>query len=327
MTISPIATADDSTEVSIRPKKLADYLGQEAIKKQLNIYIQAALRRKESLDHVLLFGPPGLGKTTLSHIVANEMGSFIHETSGPVLEKGGDVAALLMAIKPHDILFIDEIHRMSPAAEEVLYPAMEDFAIDILLGDGPDKKSIRLPVPPFTLVAATTRSGMVSAPLRDRFGIVQHLQYYTAEELSQIVTRSAHIFGVTIDPNAAFNIAQRSRGTPRIANRMLRRVRDVAQVHHHGNISLDVVHEALDMLGVNASGLDSLDQSILTTIATKFKGGPVGLETLAASVGEEKGTLEDVVEPYLLQQGFLVRTARGRQLTESGYAQIGLLPP
>ena len=327
MSISPIASQDDATEVSIRPKKLADYLGQEAIKKQLNIYIQAALRRKESLDHVLLFGPPGLGKTTLSHIVANEMGSFIHETSGPVLEKGGDVAALLMAIKPHDILFIDEIHRMSPAAEEVLYPAMEDFAIDILLGDGPDKKSIRLPVPPFTLVAATTRSGMVSAPLRDRFGIVQHLQYYTAEELSQIVTRSAHIFGVTIDPNAAFNIAQRSRGTPRIANRMLRRVRDVAQVHHQGNISLDVVNEALEMLGVNASGLDGLDQSILTTIATKFKGGPVGLETLAASVGEEKGTLEDVVEPYLLQQGFLVRTARGRQLTESGYAQIGLPPP
>lgn len=327
MSISPIAAPEDAAEISIRPKKLGDYLGQEPIKKQLNIYIQAALRRKEALDHVLLFGPPGLGKTTLSHIVANEMGSFIHETSGPVLEKGGDVAALLMTIKPNDILFIDEIHRMSPAAEEVLYPAMEDFAIDILLGDGPDKKSIRLPVPPFTLVAATTRSGMISAPLRDRFGIVQHLQYYTPEELGKIVTRSAQIFGVTIDPEAAFNIAQRSRGTPRIANRMLRRVRDVAQVHHHGNISVEVVNEALEMLGVNAAGLDTLDQNILFTIAQKFKGGPVGLETLAASVGEEKGTLEDVVEPYLIQQGFLVRTSRGRQLTESGYAQIGLPPP
>lgn len=327
MSISPIAAPEDAAEISIRPKKLGDYLGQEPIKKQLNIYIQAALRRKEALDHVLLFGPPGLGKTTLSHIVANEMGSFIHETSGPVLEKGGDVAALLMTIKPNDILFIDEIHRMSPAAEEVLYPAMEDFAIDILLGDGPDKKSIRLPVPPFTLVAATTRSGMISAPLRDRFGIVQHLQYYTPEELGKIVTRSAQIFGVTIDPEAAFNIAQRSRGTPRIANRMLRRVRDVAQVHHHGNISVEVVNEALEMLGVNAAGLDTLDQNILFTIAQKFKGGPVGLETLAASVGEEKGTLEDVVEPFLIQQGFLVRTSRGRQLTESGYAQIGLPPP
>lgn len=327
MSISPIAAPEDAAEISIRPKKLGDYLGQEPIKKQLNIYIQAALRRKEALDHVLLFGPPGLGKTTLSHIVANEMGSFIHETSGPVLERGGDVAALLMTIKPNDILFIDEIHRMSPAAEEVLYPAMEDFAIDILLGDGPDKKSIRLPVPPFTLVAATTRSGMISAPLRDRFGIVQHLQYYTPEELGKIVTRSAQIFGVTIDPEAAFNIAQRSRGTPRIANRMLRRVRDVAQVHHHGNISVEVVNEALEMLGVNAAGLDTLDQNILFTIAQKFKGGPVGLETLAASVGEEKGTLEDVVEPFLIQQGFLVRTSRGRQLTESGYAQIGLPPP
>lgn len=327
MSISPTAAPEDAVEISIRPQRLGDYLGQEPIKKQLNIYIQAALRRKEALDHVLLFGPPGLGKTTLSHIVANEMGSFIHETSGPVLEKGGDVAALLMTIKPHDILFIDEIHRMSPAAEEVLYPAMEDFAIDILLGDGPDKKSIRLPVPPFTLVGATTRSGMISAPLRDRFGIVQHLQYYSPEELTQIVVRSSQIFGVTIDPEAAFNIAQRSRGTPRIANRMLRRVRDVAQVHHQGVISLEVVNEALEMLGVNSSGLDGLDQNILLAIASKFKGGPVGLETLAASVGEEKGTLEDVVEPYLIQQGFLVRTSRGRQITESGYAQIGLVPP
>lgn len=327
MSVSPIAAHEDAAEISIRPKMLGDYLGQEPIKKQLNIYIQAALRRKEALDHVLLFGPPGLGKTTLSHIVANEMGSFIHETSGPVLEKGGDVAALLMMIKPNDILFIDEIHRMSAAAEEVLYPAMEDFAIDILLGDGVDKKSIRLPVPPFTLVAATTRSGMISAPLRDRFGIVQHLQYYTPEELAKIVTRSAQIFGVNIDSQSAFNIAQRSRGTPRIANRMLRRIRDVAQVHHHGNISVNVVNEALEMLGVNAAGLDALDQNILSTIAQKFKGGPVGLETLAASVGEEKGTLEDVVEPFLIQQGFLVRTSRGRQITESGYTQIGMAPP
>lgn len=325
--VSPTALPDDLLEATIRPKRLSEYLGQEPIKKELNIYIQAALKRKEALDHVLLFGPPGLGKTTLSHIVATEMGSALHETSGPVLEKGGDVAALLMNIRPNDVLFIDEIHRMSPAAEEVLYPAMEDFAIDLLLGDGPDKKSIRLTVPPFTLVAATTRSGMLSAPLRDRFGILQHLQYYTPAELTQIVNRSAQIFGVTIDPEAAHNIAQRSRGTPRIANRLLRRVRDLAQVHHNGQISVAVVNEALDMLGINTAGLDRLDQNILAAIATKFKGGPVGLETLAASVGEEKGTLEDVVEPFLIQQGFLVRTSRGRQLTESGYAQLGLPPP
>lgn len=325
--VAPTALPDDLLEATIRPKRLSEYLGQEPIKKELNIYIQAALKRKEALDHVLLFGPPGLGKTTLSHIVATEMGSSLHETSGPVLEKGGDVAALLMNIRPNDVLFIDEIHRMSPAAEEVLYPAMEDFAIDLLLGDGPDKKSIRLTVPPFTLVAATTRSGMLSAPLRDRFGILQHLQYYTPAELTQIVNRSAQIFGVTIDPEAAHNIAQRSRGTPRIANRLLRRVRDLAQVHHNGQISVAVVNEALDMLGINAAGLDRLDQNILAAIATKFKGGPVGLETLAASVGEEKGTLEDVVEPFLIQQGFLVRTSRGRQLTESGYAQLGLPPP
>lgn len=325
--VAPTALPDDLLEATIRPKRLSEYLGQEPIKKELNIYIQAALKRKEALDHVLLFGPPGLGKTTLSHIVATEMGSSLHETSGPVLEKGGDVAALLMNIRPNDVLFIDEIHRMSPAAEEVLYPAMEDFAIDLLLGDGPDKKSIRLTVPPFTLVAATTRSGMLSAPLRDRFGILQHLQYYTPAELTQIVNRSAQIFGVTIDPEAAHNIAQRSRGTPRIANRLLRRVRDLAQVHHNGQISVAVVNEALDMLGINTAGLDRLDQNILAAIATKFKGGPVGLETLAASVGEEKGTLEDVVEPFLIQQGFLVRTSRGRQLTESGYAQLGLPPP
>jgi len=325
--VSPTALPDDLLEATIRPKRLSEYLGQEPIKKELNIYIQAALKRKEALDHVLLFGPPGLGKTTLSHIVATEMGSALHETSGPVLEKGGDVAALLMNIRPNDVLFIDEIHRMSPAAEEVLYPAMEDFAIDLLLGDGPDKKSIRLTVPPFTLVAATTRSGMLSAPLRDRFGILQHLQYYTPAELTQIVNRSAQIFGVTIDPEAAHNIAQRSRGTPRIANRLLRRVRDLAQVHHNGQISVSVVNEALDMLGINIAGLDRLDQNILAAIATKFKGGPVGLETLAASVGEEKGTLEDVVEPFLIQQGFLLRTSRGRQLTESGYAQLGLPPP
>lgn len=325
--VAPTALPDDLLEATIRPKRLSEYLGQEPIKKELNIYIQAALKRKEALDHVLLFGPPGLGKTTLSHIVATEMGSLLHETSGPVLEKGGDVAALLMNIRPNDVLFIDEIHRMSPAAEEVLYPAMEDFAIDLLLGDGPDKKSIRLTVPPFTLVAATTRSGMLSAPLRDRFGILQHLQYYTPAELTQIVNRSAQIFGVTIDPEAAHNIAQRSRGTPRIANRLLRRVRDLAQVHHNGQISVSVVNEALDMLGINIAGLDRLDQNILAAIATKFKGGPVGLETLAASVGEEKGTLEDVVEPFLIQQGFLLRTSRGRQLTESGYAQLGLPPP
>lgn len=325
--IDPLLHTDDS-EQRIRPQRLSEYLGQEGVKKQLAVYIKAALLRKEALDHVLLFGPPGLGKTTLSHIVAHEMGSRIHETSGPVLEKGGDVAALLMNIQPHDVVFIDEIHRMSAAAEEVLYPAMEDFAIDLLIGDGPDKKSIKLTIPPFTLVGATTRSGMLSAPLRDRFGIVQHLQFYTPEELSQIVLRSARIFGVAIDPAAALDIASRSRGTPRIANRLLRRVRDVAQVHHQGEIAPHVVDEALGLLGVNAKGLDALDQKILATIIDQFNGGPVGVDTLAASIGEERGTLEDVVEPYLIQQGLLVRTPRGRSVQPLAYEYLHRpLPP
>lgn len=324
--ISPELNSDDATEVGIRPKRLADYLGQEPIKKQLGIYIQAARQRSEALDHVLLFGPPGLGKTTLSHIVAHEMGSQIHETSGPVLEKGGDIAALLMNIKKNDVLFIDEIHRMSAAAEEVLYPAMEDFSIDLLIGDGSEKRSIKIPIPPFTLIGATTRSGMLSTPLRDRFGIVHHLQYYTPDELSSIVSRSSGIFGISVDENASMSIARRSRGTPRIANRLLRRVRDVAQVHHHGVVTLPVVDEALEMLGVNHLGLDLLDQKVLLTIYEKFKGGPVGLETLAASLGEEKGTLEDVVEPFLLQQGLLIRTSRGRMITKHGCVHINKEP-
>lgn len=324
MSINPEQLQEDQCDLNIRPKYLKEYLGQEPIKKQLDIYISAAKMRKEALDHVLLFGPPGLGKTTLSHVIANEMGGSLHETSGPVLEKGGDVAALLMNVKENDVLFIDEIHRMSPSAEEVLYPAMEDFSIDLIIDQGSDKKVIRLPIPKFTLVAATTRSGMISAPLRDRFGISHHLEYYTPEELSKIIIRSSKIFNISIDEKSALNIAKRSRGTPRIANRFLRRVRDMAQVKNNYIIDDFIVNETLEMLGVNSSGLDKLDQIVLKTIVEKFKGGPVGLETLASSIGEEKGTIEDVVEPYLIQKGFLLKTPRGREVTELGYEQIGI---
>ncbi len=307
----------------IRPQTLNDYLGQEDIKKQLDIYIKASKMRGEPLDHTLLFGPPGLGKTTLSHIIAHEMGSNLIETSGPVLEKAADLAMLLVTLKKGDVLFIDEIHRLHPSVEEILYPAMEDFKIDLLVGEGMERKSIQIEIPPFTLVGATTKSGMLSAPLRDRFGIIQRLQFYNDDELRQIVQRSARILNVDIDSISALEIAKRSRGTPRIANRLLRRSRDVAQVRAGGVLSSDIVDNALQMLGVDKLGLDNTDQRYLSFIIDNFKGGPVGLGTLASSLSEESQTIEDVIEPYLLQQGYIARTNRGRIATDLAYEHLG----
>jgi Holliday junction DNA helicase RuvB len=318
---------DDLAESSIRPRRLEEYLGQEAVREQLRIYIDAAKARTEALDHVLIFGPPGLGKTTLSHVIANELGVNLRQTSGPVIERAGDLAALLTNLQPHDVLFIDEIHRLQPVIEEVLYPAMEDFQIDIMIGEGPAARSIKIDLPPFTLVGATTRAGLLTGPLRDRFGIVQRLEFYTPGELARIVRRSAGILGIACDADGAAEIANRSRGTPRIANRLLRRVRDYAQVRGDGHIDRAIADAAMKMLKIDAAGLDETDRRLLHTIVESFDGGPVGVESLAAALSEERGTLEDVVEPYLIQQGYVVRTARGRQATNKAYLHLGLKPP
>ena len=321
------APDDRALDRAIRPRKLADYVGQPAVREQLDIFINAARGRKEALDHVLIFGPPGLGKTTLSHIIAHEMQVNLRQTSGPVLEKPGDLAALLTNLDPGDVLFVDEIHRLSPVVEEVLYPAMEDYQLDIMIGEGPAARSIKLDLPPFTLVGATTRAGLLTSPLRDRFGIVQRLEYYSTEDLTMIVKRSAGILGIETDPNGAAEIARRSRGTPRIANRLLRRVRDYAQVRGDGRITAAIADRALAMLKVDALGFDHMDRRLLAAVIEKFDGGPVGVESLAAAIGEERGTIEDVLEPFLIQQGFLMRTPRGRMATESAYQHFGRTRP
>ncbi len=326
--ISTSATReDDIAEASIRPKKLDEYLGQEAVREQMKIFIEASKRRGDSLDHVLIFGPPGLGKTTLSHVIANEMGVNIRSTSGPVIERAGDLAALLTNLQPHDVLFIDEIHRLSPVVEEVLYPAMEDFQIDIMIGEGPAARSIKLDLPPFTLIGATTRAGLLTGPLRDRFGIVQRLAFYTNEELTRIVRRSATILNIDCDAEGASEIACRSRGTPRIANRLLRRVRDYAQVKGNGHIDAAIAQAAMQMLKVDPEGFDEIDRRMLRLMIDNFDGGPVGIESLAAALSEERGTLEDVIEPFLIQQGFIIRTARGRMATHKAYIHLGLKAP
>jgi holliday junction DNA helicase RuvB len=326
--ISGAASAEEeAVERAIRPRRLQEYIGQTPVKTQLEIFISAARGRGEALDHVLIFGPPGLGKTTLAHIVAAELGVNLRQTSGPVLERPGDLAALLTNLQPRDVLFVDEIHRLSPVVEEVLYPAMEDYQLDIMIGEGPAARSIKLSLPPFTLVGATTRAGLLTSPLRDRFGIVQRLEFYAVEDLERIVTRSAAILGVSIDVGGARRIAQRSRGTPRIANRLLRRVRDYAQVRADGRIGEAIADAALDLLEVDREGFDTLDRKLLTAIIERFDGGPVGIDSLAAALGEERDTLEDVTEPFLIQQGFLVRTARGRMVTRASYLHFGIKPP
>ena len=318
---------EDQFDRAIRPTSLADYIGQPVVREQMEIFIGAARGRGEALDHTLIFGPPGLGKTTLANIIAREMGGNLKSTSGPVLERAGDLAAMLTNLEEGDVLFIDEIHRLSPVIEEILYPAMEDYQLDIMIGEGPAARSIKLDLPPFTLVAATTRAGLLTSPLRDRFGIVQRLEFYSVEDLTHIVTRSANLMDVPITRTGSEEIARRSRGTPRIANRLLRRVRDYAQVKGTGEVTQEMAQRALDMLNVDKSGLDTLDRRYLSMILERFEGGPAGVEALAAAMAEDSGTLEDVIEPYLIQQGYVMRTARGRIATNQAYAQFGLTPP
>jgi holliday junction DNA helicase RuvB len=318
---------EEAYDRAVRPKSLADYVGQPAVKAQMEIFIAAARQRRDALDHVLIFGPPGLGKTTLAHVIANELGAGFKQTSGPVLERPGDLAALLTNLQPNEILFVDEIHRLSPVVEEILYPAMEDFQLDIMIGEGPGARSIKIDLPPFTLVGATTRAGLLTSPLRDRFGIVQRLEFYGREDLQRIVERSAGILGVPTDAAGAARIAERSRGTPRIANRLLRRVRDFAEVKADGRITEPVAQAALDLLDVDPQGFDPMDRRLMLTIIEKFAGGPVGVDSLAAALGEERGTIEDVIEPFLIQQGFIMRTARGRVAARNAYLHFGLTPP
>ena len=327
VTAKPASPQEEAQERALRPRRLDEYIGQEKIRDQLGIFIEAAKRRAEALDHVLLFGPPGLGKTTLSHILAHELGVNLRQTSGPVLERPGDLAALLTNLEPRDVLFIDEIHRLSPVVEEILYPALEDFQIDIMIGEGPAARSVKIDLPPFTLVGATTRAGMLTNPLRDRFGIVARLEFYSPPELTRIVTRSAQLLSIPLADEGALEIARRSRGTPRIANRLLRRVRDYAEVRANGDVTLKVADAALSMLDVDRSGLDVMDRKLLSTVLDKFGGGPVGVDNLAAAIGEERDTIEDVLEPYLIQQGFLQRTSRGRIASALSYRHFGLTPP
>ncbi|WP_287966358.1 Holliday junction branch migration DNA helicase RuvB [Diaphorobacter sp.] len=324
---APASSQEEALERALRPKLLQEYVGQAKAREQLEIFIGAAKKRGEALDHVLLFGPPGLGKTTLSHIIATELGVNLRQTSGPVLEKPKDLAALLTNLERNDVLFIDEIHRLSPVVEEILYPALEDYQIDIMIGEGPAARSIKLDLQPFTLVGATTRAGMLTNPLRDRFGIVARLEFYTPDELARIVMRSAGLLGAPIDAEGGMEIARRSRGTPRIANRLLRRVRDYAEVKGSGHITLDIANRALTMLDVDPQGFDVMDRKLLEAVVHRFDGGPVGLDNIAASIGEESGTIEDVIEPYLIQQGYLQRTPRGRVATLAAYRHLGVAPP
>lgn len=321
------ARDDDPFDRAIRPRTLADYHGQPRVCEQMQIFVSAARNRADALDHTLIFGPPGLGKTTLAHIVANELEVNLRQTSGPVLERPGDLAALLTNLEPHDVLFVDEIHRLGAVVEEVLYPAMEDYQLDIMIGEGPAARSIKLDLPPFTLVGATTRAGLLTSPLRDRFGIVQRLEFYSTDDLAGIVVRSARILNLSVDTGGAREIASRSRGTPRIANRLLRRVRDYAQVRADGRVTAAVAHAAMEMLNVDVNGFDVMDRKTLLAVIEKFDGGPVGVDSLAAAIGEERGTIEDVIEPYLIQQGFLKRTARGRVATRRAYLHFGVAAP
>ena len=318
---------DEILDRTVRPQCLADYVGQPQVSEQMDIFIKAAKGRGDALDHTLIFGPPGLGKTTLAHIIANEIGVNLRHTSGPVLERAGDLVALLTNLEPNDVLFVDEIHRLSPVVEEILYPAMEDFQLDIMIGEGPAARSIKLDLPPFTLVGATTRAGLLTSPLRDRFGITQRLEFYTAADLAAILRRAAGILGVDVDAGGALELARRSRGTPRIANRLLRRVRDYAEVKSDGRVTLQVARQAMEMLNIDEQGFDTQDRKLLLTIIEKFDGGPVGVDSLAAAIGEERGTIEDVLEPYLIQQGFIMRTQRGRMATRNAYLHCGLKPP